>query len=274
MVLKKKIFDISTFWHGSYLRPVDRLCLMSMIKAGHKVKLYSYEEIKNVPENIELCDAREVISYSVLNRLDPDFPNYRPQVTIAQFSDFFRVFLMKMRNTVWLDTDVYLVKPFKIDPTKVWLAYESKKRLGVSAFYLPVNNPIIKEFENYLESDNILPNWLGFKRGVLKPLYFQIKRIPITPNRIGITVFGNDGISRLAKKYNFFSKAHAKETFYYWHARKSERIFDPKYGLEPLKNKNFLGFHMHYKELTKKKPLEGSFYHWAVQRIPEFQDYR
>ncbi len=177
--------------------------------------------------------------------------------------------LMKYQQGVWLDTDVYLVKQFHPDADKVWLARENNTRVGVSALYFPPNNPIIKIFEDYWAGTEIIPHWLGFKRRVWRPFWLKRKKMPILPGNLGVTIFGNDGISRLAKRYGFFHEAKEKETFYYWTGRKTERIFEPAFGVKPLTDSRLIGFHIHRKTKTTKRPQEGSFYHWAVSRIPD-----
>ncbi|WP_336288027.1 hypothetical protein [Bartonella sp. CB60] len=264
--------DICTFWYGEQLRFVDWLCLASMVKTGQRVKLFSYEKVVNVPVGVELHEAESILPRSVFYRLDPHFPDYEPNRTIVQFSDLFRIMLMKHQQGVWLDTDVYLVKQFHPEADRVWLARENAARVGVSALYLPPNNPIIKAFEDYLSGTEVVPNWLGFKRRVWRPFWLKRKKMPILPGRLGITIFGNDGISRLAKKYNFFHEAKEKETFYYWTGRKTERIFDPTFGIKPIEDSQFIGFHIHRKAKTTQRPQEGSFYHWAVSRIPNAQN--
>ena len=100
--------DICTFWYGDKLRPIDWLCLSSMVKTGQRVKLYSHNAIENVPDGVELFDAEPILPLSTLYRLDPTFPDFKPSRTIVQLSDFFRVMLMKIQAGFWLDTDVYL----------------------------------------------------------------------------------------------------------------------------------------------------------------------
>jgi len=259
--------DICTFWFGERLRFIDRVCLASQIMSGQRVKLYSYKPVENVPLGVEMCDAEPILPLKTLARLDPDFPHFKPSRTIVQLSDFFRIMLMKYEQGVWLDTDVYLIKPFVPERQKIWLARENRQRLGVSALYLPPDNPIISEFERYLEGTNPVPPWLGFKKRCLIPLLLRMQSKPVAPNRLGITIFGNDGISRLAKKHGFFNQAKLKNHFYYWTGRKAERIFDPAYGLEPLNCPDLLGFHVHKKAQTEQTPQTGSLFDWMVRRV-------
>jgi len=263
--------DICTFWFGDRLRYVDQLCLASMVMTGQRVKLYKHgvskgQRVAGLPKGVELCEAEDILPLSVLAQLDPDFPAQKSITSIVQFSDFFRVMLMKYQKGVWLDTDVYLAKPFEPDPDKPWLAREDRVRLGVSAFYLPPQNPIIAEFERYLDEGRPVPDWLGFKRRIWRPFTLKLQGQTIRPNRLGTTIFGNDGISRLAKKHRFYAAAQQKEHFYYWTGRKAERIFDPQFGLEPVEHPDFIGFHIHRKVPTQAPPREGSLFDWIVKR--------
>ena len=68
------------------------------------------------------------------------------------------------------------------------------------------------------------------------------------------------------QKRSFGLLEHPIETFYYWTGRKAERIFMPRFGLEPLQHKDFLGFHIHRKQLTEQPAKKGSFYAWAIEQ--------
>lgn len=263
--------DICTFWYGPRLREVDRICLASMVMTGQKVKLFAYDPIENVPDGVELHDASRILPRSAFKRLDPSYPNFKDRITIVQFSDIFRIMLMKHRQGVWLDTDVYLVKQFRPDPTKPYLARENRSRVGVSALYFPHDHPIIGEFEAYMRGTDPLPDWLGIRRGRLRPFYYRLTGKEITPAAIGITVFGNDGISRLARKYSIFKDAAPQENFYYWVGKEATRIYDPAYGLEPLNHPDFIGFHIHKKHPQVVRLEQGSFYQWAIDRLPASQ---
>lgn len=270
--------DICTFWYGGALRIVDRICLASMVMVAQehniKLKLYSYDKITNPVDGVELCDANEIFPKDFIYRLDPNFSISSGAVinsiTLAQFSDFFRIKLMEKSKGFWLDTDTYLHKMPKIDANNIWLAKENRYRVGVSAMYIPANNPIIDEFNNYINNDQLIPSWAGIKRKFLRPLLLRAQGKPVLTQYVGITLFGNDGISRLAKKYNLFFQAKKKNIFYYWTARESEKIYDPNYGLEPLEDPDFCGFHIHRKKFSDFIPKDGSFYYWAVKRVVKY----
>lgn len=94
-----------SFWFGQKLGFLEIACLKSFVQAGEAITLYSYNlELEGVPEGVELKDARTVLELddrlsSVLAR----FP--------ARFSDFFRLVMMEQTGCIWVDCDVYYLKP-------------------------------------------------------------------------------------------------------------------------------------------------------------------
>lgn len=234
-----------------------------MVLAGHRTVLYSYEPVDNLPQGVIAASAQDVIPEAL----------FREKVeggdwTLAQFSDVFRVMLMKQGRGVWLDTDVYLAKPFEPDPARHFLAWENDHRFGVSALYFPPDSPVIASFDAYLASGDAVPPWLGFRRRVVRPLLLRLRGKPVKPSVLGITVFGNDGISRLFRQHGLVNQVAPKGTFYYWNGKRAARVYDPAYGTEPMRDPDFIGFHFAKKSPEGlAPPVPGSFFAWAAGRV-------
>jgi len=110
--------DVVTFWHG----PLDRLrrtCLRSQVAAGHKVTVYSFEPLGQLPDGVGNAEAEAILPHAFAERLRPTGHDglWRDWTTL-QFSDFFRMRLMAQSAGLWLDADVLLLKPVEIDPAK------------------------------------------------------------------------------------------------------------------------------------------------------------
>ena len=108
--------DVVTFWHG----PLDRLrrtCLRSQVAAGHKVTVYSFEPLGQLPDGVGNAEAEAILPHAFAERLRPTGHDgaWRDWTTL-QFSDFFRMRLMAQNAGLWLDADVLLLKPVEIDP--------------------------------------------------------------------------------------------------------------------------------------------------------------
>jgi hypothetical protein len=259
--------EVCTFWLGRRLRFVDRICLASMIKVGFDVSLYAYGSVDDVPPGVKICDAAAVLPFDTMRRVNPDYPEIRKHKATLHFSDLFRFALMRQGKGFWLDTDIYMLHHFLPDPSRFYLALEGKQRFGVSAMYFPPDDPLVREFCAWVDGKDVLPPWLGFRRGVLRPFFYRLAGRRFTTLDAGITIFANDGVSRLALKYGLFDQAAPKSDFYYWTARDTEKIFDASSAEMLLSVPGVKGFHIHRKERCDESPVPGSFFEWAVRNV-------
>ena len=100
-----------TLWIGESLGPVERACLRSVARQGHKVALYCYGEPKGVPNEVEVRDASEILPEAAISA---------PWVARADlYSDWFRYELLKRGLGTWVDADVYVLRP--LDMVKPYL---------------------------------------------------------------------------------------------------------------------------------------------------------
>ncbi|MBC9875787.1 hypothetical protein G8O24_00325 [Bradyrhizobium sp. INPA01-394B] len=99
---------IHCFWSNAPLSEMSRLSLQSIVRQGHPVKLYTYDNVAAtqacVPPGVIVADAGNVVpgavyQHAVLNS------------EIRGFSDIFRYAVLHEFGGWWLDTDVVLVKP-------------------------------------------------------------------------------------------------------------------------------------------------------------------
>jgi hypothetical protein len=185
-------------------------------------------------------------------------------VTVQQFSDVFRIALMKRAEGFWLDTDVLVFHHFKINSERPYLARENKRRLGVSALYFPPDHPVIAEFDRFMAGNAVLPDWLGIRRGMLRPFWFRLIGKPVKPTEIGTTIFGNDGISRLGKRHGFFHDAAPKRSFYSVTGKRANIVFEPNCDISQFLQPDIHGLHIHQKQRSFKPALPGSLYAWAI----------
>jgi len=68
MVAENNLPTIGMLWLEGPLSFLEQMCLLSFVSNGHKVVLFHYGEVENVPEGIELVSANEIS----LKRLSPN----------------------------------------------------------------------------------------------------------------------------------------------------------------------------------------------------------
>src|SRR6476646_422611 len=216
--------EIVTFWHG----PLDALrltCLRSQVAAGHKVTVYSFEPIAQLPDGVGNAEAEAILPHAFSEKLRPPQQDgtWRDW-TILQLSDFFRMRLMARNAGLWLDADVLLLKPIEIDPTKPYFAWERPRQLGNSVLYLPSGNPIVAAFAALMRQDELTPDWLALRHRLTfgwRKLFGSHRLADIR-----VAIYGPAALTALARRAGELNYALPKKSFYAVHA-------EPKLFFEP-----------------------------------------
>jgi hypothetical protein len=257
--------DVVTFWHGP-LDTLRRTCLRSQVEAGHKVTVYSFDTIPGLPEGVGHADAEAVLPYSFSEKLRPSQPDgsWRDWTTL-QFSDFFRMRLMAQGAGLWLDADVLLLKPIKIDRAKPFFAWERPRQIGNSVLYLPPGDPIVRAFEDLMEQEELTPDWLSLRHR----LTFALRRMRGDSNRLSdirVAIYGPAALTALANRAGTAREALAKKSFYAVHAE-PKHFFEPADFSKYLGDPDIIGLHISPKGRGNSVPVPGSLYAWAVERF-------
>jgi hypothetical protein len=257
--------DVVTFWHGP-LDGLRRTCLRSQVAAGHKVTVYSFEPLGQLPDGVGNAEAEAILPHAFAERLRPTSADgvWRDWTTL-QFSDFFRMRLMARGAGLWLDADVLLRKPVRFDPAKPYFAWERPRQLGNSVLYLPPGDPIVAAFEALMQEDDLMPDWLASRHRLtfwLRKLRGGSKRL----SDIRVAIFGPASLTALARRAGYLRDALPKKSFYSIHA-KPRRFFEPSDFSALLNDPEILGFHISPKGRGGELPIPGSFYAWASEHL-------
>ena len=111
-----------------------------------------------------------------------------------------------------------------------------------------------------------MPNWLGFIRGKLRPFIWTLLRQKFSPSDLGITIYGNDGFSRLARRHNCFKEALNKDLFFHWTGNETNRLFQKANFKYLINNPKHLGIHIHRKHWEHLPTNSDSFWEWALSK--------
>lgn len=256
--------EIVTFWHGP-LDGLRRLCLRSQVAAGHKVTVYSFEPVAQLPDGVGNAEAEAILPHTFAERLRPTGPDgvWRDR-TMLQFSDFFRMRLMAKSAGLWLDADVLLLKSIEIDPNKPYFAWEHPHQLGNSVLYLPPNDPIVAAFDALMAQDELTPDWLSLRHR----LTFLLHRLRGTKrlSDVRLAIFGPAALTALARRYGELHHALPKKSFYAVHAE-PKLFFEPREFSELIRDPGIIGFHISPKGRGNQQPVPGSLHAWAAERF-------
>jgi hypothetical protein len=257
--------DVVTFWHGP-LDALRRTCLRSQVAAGHKVTVYSFEPIGQLPDGVGNAEAEAILPHSFSEKLRPAQPDgsWRDW-TILQFSDFFRMRLMAHGAGLWLDADVLLLKPVEIDAAKPFFAWERPRQLGNSVLYLPADHPIVVAFEELMEQEELTPDWLALRHRLTFALR-QLRGGSTRLSDIRIAIYGPASLTALARRTGELRHALPQKSFYAVHAD-PKRFFERSDFSRLISDPDIIGLHISPKDRGSKAPAPGSLYAWATERF-------
>ena len=147
-------YSIGMLWVQGPLSFLEQLCMKSFLDVGQAVRLYVYNDVSNVPDGVEICDARDVMP-------DTNFVVHTQTGSVAPHADKFRYrMLMQEPELIWADTDAYCMRPFDTDNGHFhgWLG-ENEINNGV--LRLPQNSPTLQDLITYTEDPYRIPPWLN-----------------------------------------------------------------------------------------------------------------
>jgi hypothetical protein len=256
--------DVVTFWHGR-LDALRRLCLRSQVAAGHKVTVYSFEPLAELPDGVGNAEAEAILPQAFAERLRPTAPGgvWRDWTTL-QFSDFFRMRLMARSAGLWLDADVLLKKPVEIDPAKPYFAWERPRQLGNSVLYLPPGDPIVTAFTALMQQDELTPDWLALRHRLI----FAVRkwRGSRRLSDVRLAIYGPAALTALARRANELRYALPKKSFYAVHAE-PKLFFEPSDFSALIADPDVTGFHISPKGRGNQPAVAGSLHAWAAEKF-------
>jgi hypothetical protein len=249
---------LNTFWHGGALGWPERACLKSMVVHGHCVKLFAYESIENVPDGVTICDANAVLPKISMFKFDGVFGDNNIG-SIAPFSDYFRYHLLQQTDGIWVDCDVYLLKPLRFFRRHVF-AWESETIIGIGILGLPRNSTVLKTLLNIMSSPLEMPPWVSDK--IQKAALEKLNGCPLHLGALRYATYGPPAITWALKKLGKSQRALPRALFYPVHFNKFEDLCLPADKLVSQFGSDVLSVHLYSSILRRKikgRPPLGSF---------------
>lgn len=94
---------VSGLWIGGSLSPLERACIESFLRHGHRFDLYSYNPIEGAPDGCRIVSAASIVPRERIFLHAAG----EGQGSIAGFSDLFRYELLLRQGGWWVDLDVF-----------------------------------------------------------------------------------------------------------------------------------------------------------------------
>jgi hypothetical protein len=206
---------IQSLWIGDQLSIVEQLCIASFINNNHEFHLYTYNDIKNIPNGTIIKDANEIISANKIF-------TYR-NGSYAGFADLFRWELLYKRGNFWVDTDMICIRPFVFD-TDIIFGHESIDMVGAAVLGFPKEHKLCDFLRQIcLNPNKILPyDTFKMKRKKITRKVFNNKISNIGWGEAG----GPYGFTQALKHFDLFDLAKPFTYFFPIHFSNWNSIYD------------------------------------------------
>lgn len=148
--------EIASFWYGSDLTWLERLCIQSFLDRGHAFTLYAEDGILGVPPGTRHAHPREIF-------WPPPFDiTGNGRLAVAAFSDIFRLEMLAAREVIWVDLDAYCLRPFAFPSPYVFTRTpEGAYPNGVLG--LPGDSQVLAQMRAFVTGPNPTQPWRGRK---------------------------------------------------------------------------------------------------------------
>lgn len=235
---------IAALWMEGPLSFLEQLCLKSFVDAGHRVLLYHYGPLENVPEGIELADADEILPQT-------DFLTHKRTGSPALHSDLFRYrMLAKSRNTIWADTDAYCMKPFRTE-TGHFYGWESDKHINGGVLGLPAESPTLQSLLDFTSNEFAIPTWYG--ADYVREL--EDKRdagAPVHASEMPWGVWGPHAVTHFLHETGEDVHAFPQDVLYPFSFRHRGKMLKPNFDVSPWVTENTVSVHLYGRRMRAR----------------------
>ena len=136
--------------------------MVSFRDAGHHVKLYTYNSVKNIPNGIEVADANEILPGCEIIKFKRK--NHRLRGSLTAHSDKFRYLMLNQcERTIWADADAYCIKRF-LPINSYFFAWDRLGLVANGVLALPKGSPTLNSLIELTLNEYEAPKWLSFRR--------------------------------------------------------------------------------------------------------------
>jgi hypothetical protein len=239
-------------WVEGKLGPLERACMRSVLAQGHRLVLWHYAPLEGVPEGVELRDGDGVVPRERLFR-------HVPTGSYSLFSNLFRYRLLQLGHGLWLDSDMYLLRPIPWGDGHVF-GFGHVGVVATAVLGFPSDSPVLDELIGYYEARRI-PPWLPLRWR----LRYALQRALTGTYRLETMPWGNLGpnaMTAMLRKYGLIDRVRPQAVFSPWNWEQAGWVLRPGETLEDRITPDTLAVHLFNQMIrdSKDAPLPpGSF---------------
>ncbi len=221
---------LATLWIGGDLNWLSVACLKSAVRTGHKVHLYTYGNVSNIPRGVVQLDANDVVPETDVFRFDgiaqPElFGSYGP------FSDVFRWRLLGKGLGIWFDTDMYFLR--QLDTSRdILMCWEGPRtqgpkqsRVGNGLLKVPAHSALVLAMMQLTMKPYAMPPWVG--AGYRHKCLEKLAGRPFFPGAIAYATYGPIAVDYVVTKNGMQATVQSHELYCPVSFREVHRFGEP-----------------------------------------------
>ncbi|WP_018184254.1 hypothetical protein [Kaistia granuli] len=231
---------ITAIWIGDKLNPLSAACLRSFVVAGHRTRLYSYGNLGNVPDGVETADAATILPEAEMIRLSSGGK-------FSLFSNIFRYELLQRVPSIYVDCDVYCLKP--LQPAEIVLGYERDSSINGAVLGLEPDSELLQDLRRSA-TPAFIPPWLKPRHQMKMRIRQWIGR----PRPFSETPWGTLGprlITHFVNQRGLHHHVKPADVFYPVDADRISLLYDPDIQLKDLTTHRTSCVHL-YNEVMRR----------------------
>ncbi|MGE6784618.1 hypothetical protein ACQKGL_19075 [Ensifer adhaerens] len=213
---------VNTVWIGKQLGPVHAACLRSFLRNGYDVVLHSFGMPEDAPEGVRLFDASKLMSL-------PEVDAFRKTNRLAFASDIYRYRIQRENMGLYVDCDVYCLKPF--EENDYVFGWESSKLICNAVLKIPSGSRLLQKVLEASEDLHFIPPWLPARKrnkmALRKKLGFPVH---VADQAWG--VIGPQLLTHYVRELELTNHASSIDSFYNLHFECTGLLYEP--GLSVL----------------------------------------
>jgi hypothetical protein len=248
---------VNAIWVGAALGPLHAVCLRSFVLEGHRMVLHCYETPSDLPEGVEVADARRLMPEDRIIR-------YRSNGSASLFSNLFRLKILEAGLGLYVDCDVFCLRVFE-DADYIF-GFETDDRLNGAVLKMPAGSAMLQDFLSMTEDPHFIAPWLPRSRRRWRVLRKAIG-LPAGLDAYDWGDLGPRATTYFAGRAGVLDRAAPVDVYYPVPFERVRLLVDPGLALEDISTPRTRGVHLYHqvlKRLTTRpipptSPLGGMF---------------
>lgn len=239
---------IVSFWHGP-MSWLEALSIASFQRQGHRVEVYAFDPIADLPAGAIWRDAAEILPREKL-------VFYKDNGTPAVFSDQFRLLLLQQQRGIYADLDVYCIKRFE-GPLNYLMGFERPGSANTAVLHIPHDAPLL---------DDLLGIFSGTARPLFEPhlplarrLEVALRRLtgdPVPPHHMQYGATGPMALTYYTRQRGLWDKVRPASVFYPVAYDAIPSLMRPGSSVDTAIQPNTLAIHLWRSQLTQRGRAE------------------